>query len=323
MTLDELKGISIFRDIPDDILKVFVARFVEEDFGAGDMIFEEDSVSDRLFIIKKGEVEIRKMTDREDKGYKLIAVLQGGEFFGEMAVFQGHPRSADAVAKTPVSLVSISREELSEVLSRSPEAAFKVMGFFTSVLTERLGNTTKELVSVYKTGRLVTTAHDMNELSDYVLDSVFGAVELAEAGFFVIWNEFNEDFEIVGQRGFGEIEPNTAVPDDNSLLRLLLKSKEPLVCFNLQEDKRFFVPEDSAWKESSLLASPFILHDRMLGFVALFNRSRQSAFSYHHMILVSAISAYVSVAIENLQFVQAELDKSRLSQTNATIQPSL
>jgi CRP-like cAMP-binding protein len=200
--VDNLRKLPVFKDVPDEVFNVFVPMFKEEGFKARKTIFEEGSVSDRLFIIQEGEVEIRKATGREESGDKLIAVLQSGEFFGEMSVFLDQPRTASAVAKTDVKLVSISRKALSDILSKSPDAAFKVMGFFTSVLTERLGNTTKELVTVYETGRLITTAHSVTELSEYVLDGALKAVEQADAGLFVIWNEFNEEFEVIGQTGY-------------------------------------------------------------------------------------------------------------------------
>jgi CRP-like cAMP-binding protein len=319
--VDKLRKLPVFREVPDDVFNVFVPMFKEEGFKAHETIFEEGSVSDRLFVIKEGEVEIRKATGREEAGQKLIAVFQSGEFFGEMSVFLDQPRTAAAVAKTDVKLISLSRKALSDMLSKSPDAAFKVMGFFTSVLTERLVNTTKELVTVYETGRLITTAHNVMQLSEYVLDGAINAVEQADAGLFVIWNEFNEEFEVIGQTGYEDLKPGAAFPEDDGLVIWLDINRDTLVSFDLPHDRRVMLKDDSLWRCSSLLASPFILKDNLLGFVVLLNRKMRSAFTYNHMVLLSAISGYVSVALENLQFIQAELDRTRLDQTKATIQP--
>jgi CRP-like cAMP-binding protein len=317
----DLRKLPVFREVPEEVFKMFLPMFKEEKFRAGEIIFEGDSISDRLFIIREGEVEIKKATNKEHTGYKLIAVLQSGEFFGEMSVFLNQPRTADAVAKTDVKLVSMSRKGLSDMLSQSPDAAFKVMGFFTSVLTERLGNTTKELVTVYETGRLITKARSVSELSENVLDGALKAVESAEAGLFVIWNEFNDEFEVVDLRGFEGVERGEAFPEDDGLVDWLDENRDTLVSFDLPNDRRVLVNEDSLWRCSSLLASPFVLKDRLLGFVVFLNRKRRSAFTYSHMVLLSAISGYVSVALENLQYMQAEVDKARLDQSKATIQP--
>ena len=80
-----------------DFFNIF-DRFVKEQrHAAGELIFEEGSSADRFFIIKEGEIEIRKVIDRQEGRYKPVSVLTVGEFFGEMAVFLGQPRSADAV----------------------------------------------------------------------------------------------------------------------------------------------------------------------------------------------------------------------------------
>jgi CRP-like cAMP-binding protein len=322
MGAGDIKDTPLFRDIPEDILDVLIPLVNEESFKGGGEIFHEGSSSDRFFIIKSGEVEIRKGIDTGEEGrYKLIAVLQGGEFFGEMAVFLDKPRSATAVAKTDVSVVSIKREDLLDMFGRSPEAAFKVMGFLTSVLMDRLRNTTKEMVTVYETGRLVTAARSIKELSDYVLESVLSAVEGAEAGLFVLWNEFNEEYDIFGQRGVDDISTPMAMPEDDPVLGLLNETREPIVSFDLGADTRLSIPEDSLYGGKSLVAAPFMLQDRMLGFMLLINRGEPDAFSYNHMVLLSAISGYVSVAVENLRYVQAEVDRARLDQGKSTITP--
>lgn len=319
MTLDDLRRIPAFSEIPREILALFVDLFTEERFEAGQVVFTEGSVSDRLFIIVEGEIEIKKRVDQAEGAHKLIAVLERGEFFGEMAVFLEEPRTADAVAKTDTVTISISREDLSGMLARNPESAFRVMGFFTSVITRRLRNTTTELVTVYETGRLINTARNIQELADVVLDGVSKAIGTAQRLFFVAWNEFNEEYEIISAWGIDGLEPHQALREDDQLALWLVSSLEPLLSFDQPADERFTLDEDSVFRGESLIAAPCFLHDSMLGFVAVVNRSAKRAFSYHQMILLSAITGYVSVALENLQFLQAEVDRTRLNQGKSMI----
>jgi CRP-like cAMP-binding protein len=320
MDIEGLREIPLFRDVPDEMLNVLVPLVNEERFPSGSVIFDEGSVSDRFFIISEGEVEIRKRTDREEGGYKLIAVLQAGEFFGEMAVFLDEPRTASAVARTDVALVSMGRKDLLGMFSRSAEASLKTMGLLTSVLMDRLRNTTKELVAVYETGRLVTAARSMEELADCVLDGVLNALEHVDAGLFVLWNEFNADYEVYDQRGLDTVQ-GTPLDENDPVIRLLNEKKEPFVSFDLEDDPRFDLPEAAAYRGRSLVASPFLLQDRLLGFMLFINRSRPDAFSYNQMVLLSAVSGYISVAVENMRYMQAEVDRARLSRGKSTIQP--
>ena len=70
----------------------------------------------------------------------------------------------------------------------------------------------------------------------------------------------------------------------------------------------------------SMVAAPFVLRDgNLAGFVCLVNKDKPGAFSYNHMILLQAISGYVSVAIENLRYMQDSVDRARLNQGKFTI----
>lgn len=318
MSFEGLKSISLFRNMSDDIFQIVAPLVGEENFKAGQVIFKEGSSADRLFIIKNGEVDIRKVIAKEDGRYKLIAVLDKGEFFGEMAIFLDQPRSAEAVAKTDATLLTISKKDFSDLFNSSPAAAFKIMEFFTSVIMDRLRNTTNELVTIYETGRLVSAARSVSELSDIVMEKAFGAIE-PEAGLFIIWNTFNREFEVYGQKGF-DLGIGADLPESDPLVKWLIENGEPFLSFDLKNDNRISISEESIYSGSSMLASPFFSHDRLSGFIILLNRTRQNAFSYEHMILLSAISGYVSVAFDNLQYMQEAIDRSRLSRAKATIQ---
>ena len=68
------------------------------EFGVGDVIFEEGSSGRELFVVLEGRVDIAKMNGASKT---VIVTLGKGEFFGEMAVIDGSSRSATAVAAAP------------------------------------------------------------------------------------------------------------------------------------------------------------------------------------------------------------------------------
>jgi CRP-like cAMP-binding protein len=318
MNVDELKDLHVFKNVPGDVLDLFPPLLKAETFEAGETIFEEGSPDDRLFIIAEGEVEIRKVIDRAGGRHKLIAVLLKGDFFGEMAVFLGQSRSADAVAKTGVKTFSISRADLNDLFRENPESAVKVLESLSAVLMERLGTTTKELVTVHETGRMITAARSVDELASCVMESVFKDIGTAEAGLFVVWNEFNAEFEVVSQQGF-QPELDKVLPGDDAIVGWLMEHPEPFLSIDLSADKRFTFASDPPYGGGvSAVAAPFFQHGKMTGFV--FFKGEKGAFSYNHMILLSAISSYVSVAVENLHFMQEEVDRARLSQAKSSIQ---
>ncbi|HAU89758.1 MAG TPA: cyclic nucleotide-binding domain-containing protein, partial [Elusimicrobia bacterium] len=96
--IEKLKQIALFRGLSDAMLAEFSGYFKQTAYAAGDVIFKEKTTGDSLFIVVSGEVVIEKAMDEEGREFKTLAILAGGEFFGEMAVIEGLPRFAQARA---------------------------------------------------------------------------------------------------------------------------------------------------------------------------------------------------------------------------------
>ncbi len=104
----------------------------------GEVIFEEDSIGKKFYIIEDGKVEISQRID----GKKVtIAVFGAGDFFGEMAVIADAPRSATATAVGKATLWSLSPEMILRRMQADPQ--FTVNLFQT--LVTRLRSTTYTL----------------------------------------------------------------------------------------------------------------------------------------------------------------------------------
>jgi len=317
MNLKKLKNIPLFRDIPGDVLKAVAPLISEEHYKEDEIIFVEGSSADKFFIIEEGEVDIRKVINRKDNRFKLIAVLVNGEFFGEMAIFLGGKRSAEAVAKTDVTVATVNKKDLSALFGRSPKAAFKIMEFFSSVIMDRLKKTTTELVTVYEAGRLISAAKSIREISECVMGNVANSIK-PEAALFAVWNKFNRDFEIHDSRKFN-LEKFASFEINEPLVTWFMENREPFLSFDLKSDKRILLTKDSIYKGRSMLAAPFFSQDVLLGFALFLDRKKKNAFSYEDMIILSAISGYVAVALDNLQYMQEAIDRARLTQAKSSI----
>ena len=101
-------------------------------FKAGSVIFREDDEAHELFVIKSGQVRIQM-------GNRTLNELAADSIFGEMALIDGEPRSATAIAMTDVELVPVSEKQFLFLVSQTPYFALKVM----RVLAQRLRATNK------------------------------------------------------------------------------------------------------------------------------------------------------------------------------------
>ncbi len=102
-----------------------------EDYPAGTTMFRQGEPGDWVYVIQSGQVEIRREFQGQDC---LLAVLGGGDFFGEMAVLAGEPREATVKAVEPLEALRIPADEFQAFLAGNPQIA---VGMLKS-LVERL-----------------------------------------------------------------------------------------------------------------------------------------------------------------------------------------
>ena len=94
------------------------------DFKAGVVLFEEGQPGEFMYVVQTGEVEIRRMVGETER---VLAVLPAGEFFGEMAILNGRPRSATAVVRTDARLLVIEGKTFEAMLRARPEIAMRII----------------------------------------------------------------------------------------------------------------------------------------------------------------------------------------------------
>ncbi len=93
------------------------------EFAAGDVIFREGDPGQEMYIIESGQIAIV----REAVGPDPLAVLDAGDFFGEMSVLEDLPRFASAIARTPVRLLRIDRSSFVPIIRENAEIAVRIM----------------------------------------------------------------------------------------------------------------------------------------------------------------------------------------------------
>ncbi len=94
----------------------------------GDLIFCEYEPGDSFYLIQEGRVQISKILGDIEK---TIDILQPGEIFGEMAILEEAPRSANAMALDSVRALEFNRENFEILLRGNPQIALKLLKLLT------------------------------------------------------------------------------------------------------------------------------------------------------------------------------------------------
>jgi ATP-binding cassette, subfamily B, bacterial len=105
-----LRAIPLFEHLDDAQLAAIADLFVTERYAEGEVVVEEGASGDRLHIIVRGEIEVLKRD--ADGRPRRLAVLDDGDFFGEIALLQGVPRTATVRTRSPCLMLALERAEL-------------------------------------------------------------------------------------------------------------------------------------------------------------------------------------------------------------------
>lgn len=93
-------------------------------FNVGDVVFREGEAGHTMFVVRAGQVRISKQVRG---GERTLALLGPGEFFGEMAVLSGRPRTATATATAELTLLELDEKRFDAMIHSQAEIAARIL----------------------------------------------------------------------------------------------------------------------------------------------------------------------------------------------------
>ncbi|MFC1746525.1 cyclic nucleotide-binding domain-containing protein [Candidatus Riflebacteria bacterium] len=121
-----IRDIPIFSRMADSELEKIQGITHEHIFKADEYLFKQGDIGDAFYIIKSGNIDILQI-DSTSGEEKVIVSLSSGEFFGEMALVQGAPRSASAKAVTEATMLVVKKSDFEMLLRMNSFVALKIM----------------------------------------------------------------------------------------------------------------------------------------------------------------------------------------------------
>uniref|UniRef100_A0A7V0Z477 Crp/Fnr family transcriptional regulator n=1 Tax=candidate division WOR-3 bacterium TaxID=2052148 RepID=A0A7V0Z477_UNCW3 len=110
---------------------------MEKTLNPGEVLFNEGDKGDVMYLIKEGQIKITKGKGPDER---VLAVLKEGDFFGEMAIIDGSPRSATAIAISKTSLLVIDKETFRAKIRENP-----LIEYILETLTKRLRHADEQI----------------------------------------------------------------------------------------------------------------------------------------------------------------------------------
>jgi CRP-like cAMP-binding protein len=156
-TLDEqtaihaLRGCPLFAPCPEGVLADVGRRLRHRHFRRNEVIFHQGDPGDALHVITSGAVKILLPSPEGEEA--IIATLKEGDFFGELALLDGQPRSATATAVEQTETLSLPRDVFRELVEKHPELRDALFAALATLL-RRITKHVEELHFLDLAGRL-------------------------------------------------------------------------------------------------------------------------------------------------------------------------
>ena len=164
-----IRDIPAFVELTDEQSNLLAARLGVQTFDRSDLIFDQGSMGSTLYIIVDGQVRI--FTVNETGQELSVTIFRKGDFFGELALLDGQPRSASAEAMQGTTTLTLHRSGFLDLIGTCPPVAVAVLEALASRL-RHTNNYVENLTSqpapqrvVQQLVTLATNAHNHHQTS--------------------------------------------------------------------------------------------------------------------------------------------------------------
>lgn len=137
-TIEFLRTLPFFKELSFWQLRRLSDTLFERHYEAGEYVFEQDQPGAALFIVTEGSIEI----EIHEGGRKnILAKLEAGHFFGELALLDDSPRSASARALKKTKTLALYRTDLNQMIQSDPHASSLIFKALATLVGDRLKKT--------------------------------------------------------------------------------------------------------------------------------------------------------------------------------------
>lgn len=310
MNAADLKQIAVLRALDDAALTGLASALEERDCADGQAIFAEGDPGDAMFFLSAGSVRIEKQTGADAAGRKTLAVLETGDYFGEMSLFDQQPRSASAVAAGATRLLRLSQAAFETLQKEGSRAAMSVLFAMIRTSGERIRRLNAQVIVYDEIGKAIGESQNLEELLTVVLQQLCRAT-LADWGMIALRAQFSQRIEV---RGLVDLELTAAQREDIAggvgIVAQALQTGHAQLVRNLAEEEAFKAAERLGFESPALLLAPIQVGDQSLGLIVLGGQA-PGQFDANDLNLARGVARQTAQAILNARHREEEQARTR------------
>ena len=322
--LEVLQGNILFRDVDKKTITRSMKNFTQRTFRAGDLIFDEYSKGRELFLLCGGRVRIKKYTKFGVES--LLAVLHPGDFFGEMSLIDGLPRSARADAMDDCFVLTLTAEKYRTLVHQNRQVALNLLNnlavrlrtmdqtFVMELGRNALVSKSKldKLNMLIEASKIVNSAIDLDTLLGLILDVATRSIAADRGTLYLVDHKTEELWSKIAQ-GNGMIE--IRLPMGKGLAGYVGRTGEVVNITDAYRDARFNpeIDRKSGYATLTVLCMPMRNKEGKIVGVFQFLNKRTGLFAPEDEAFIDALSVHAAMAIENARVALDMVQNERLT----------
>jgi len=322
--LKRIRHNILFESIGEKDFNSFKDKLTERSYVADTVIFEDGTEGDELYLIATGRVKITKKTKYGEE--TTLALLHEGDFFGELELIDGRPRSAGARAIDDSVIFTLSKDDLDRLvraykpfsLILLKNLSIRLRTSDSTFVRELERNAERAIADINRLTQLIDAAKtvnstlDLDKLLTLILETALRGVE-ADRGTVYLIDDVKGELWSKVLKGSDLVE--IRLPLGKGIAGHVAASGETVNIPDAYEDPRFNPEFDqkSGYRTKTILCMPLKNKDgKNVGVFQLLNKS-EGSFTYNDQGFIDALSVHAAIAIENARLAQEMIKSERLS----------
>ena len=310
MNLEDLKKINVLSAHDDAALARLGAVLAPREFADGETIFAEGSPGDGMHFISSGAVRIEKQTGVTGGVAKTLAVIEAGDYFGEMSLFDQQPRSASAVAAGRTQTFWLSKAAFDDLPKAGGQAGMGVLFGMIRTSSERIRRLNRQVIVYDEIGKAIGEATGLQQLLD-VMARQLCLGTLADWAMVLLRAQFSDRVEV---RSCVNLQltaaQREALEDGAGFWTAVLREPGDRLVRDITQEEPFKSGTGLGFETPALLLAPIRIESQSLGLLVLGGR-QAGQFDANDLNLVRGVARQAAQAIVNARHREEEAARTR------------
>jgi signal transduction histidine kinase/CRP-like cAMP-binding protein len=322
--LKSLQSTVMFQGVSYEKLTTVLNQLKVESFPAGTMLFDANTIGNKVYIIDRGAIRISRVTAYGDE--TTLDVLGRGEVVGELSALDGLTRSARATCLEDTLLFSISKEHFEALLRDNPRISFNLLRELSRRIRKADDNIVRRLeeqrraleaqvIKLHKlmdASKIINSTLDLDKLLGLILEAAVSSIE-ADRGTLYIVDHVKQELWSKVLQGANMVE--IRLPVGKGIAGYVAQTGESINIPDAYSDPRFNreVDQKTGYRTRNILCMAMRNKDgKIIGVFQLLNK-KAGSFSKDDEQFIDAFSSHAVIALENARLAQEMVQNERLS----------